>query len=90
MQAGLLTVGYSSSTDEEGEEEGEAQEGGAGTRAQGPEEAEEKSGDASESDDSSVRQPFLPRPILPRFPVLARACLRCLGAPILVLTSPRA
>ena len=35
-------------------------------------------------------QPFFPRPILPNFSVLARACLWCVGAPIWVLTSPRA
>ena len=38
----------------------------------------------------AARQTLLPAPILPNFPVLARACLWCLGAPIWVLTSPRA
>ena len=32
--------------------------------------------------------PCAPRPILPNFPVLARACLRCLERSHLVLTSP--
>ena len=37
-----------------------------------------------------ARQALLPPPIPPCFPVLARACLCCLGAPSWVLTSLRA
>ena len=39
---------------------------------------------------NEARQALLPPPISPYFPVLARACLCRLDAPVWVLTSPRA